>query len=397
MAPFELGPLLSPVGEKIARSARRSRRAEGKPRSGAAGSSWNSTVTVRQGYRDARIEGRFVVQRMAKWHWSSTGEESSFDRVCICGKAQFDEVPLMSDGEKVWASGVMACGSVWTCPVCSAAIKARRADEIECLAVAHASLGTGSISMLTLTLRHKLSMPLGDSHGALAGSWRRLQRLKSWSDFSALLVGFVQAEEITHGKNGWHPHKHLLLFVKAGVSQQQVDRLWGPCEADWIRLCSESLGIAPSKERAARLEHVGTDGLQAAARYLSKIAKELTAGDMKSGRDPFSLLDQVELGEERAIALWFEYANTMKGARSISFSAGLRELYGIGGDLTDEQIVEDRERVGIVVAYVLAEEWEIARACGDLSFLLTGAESMLQDGILSIDANAPPHVLHYGR
>ncbi|MGB8197264.1 MAG: protein rep [Acidimicrobiales bacterium] len=287
----------------------------------------------------------------------------------------------MTDGVKCWPSGVAQCGSVHTCPVCCAKIKARRADEIEVLCDAHA-LGGGSLSMLTATVRHDLSQSLDEVRSAVGQSWRRVQRLKSWSDLRVVLDGHVVAPEVTFGQNGWHPHLHVLLFVRRGVESSVVDALLDEFRSDWIRLVNESLGKSPSIERGVHLLHFGTDSMKAAAGYLSKVAKELTASDLKSGRDPFTLLDGAGDGDSRSIALWFEYAAAMKGVRSVAYSKGLRELYAVD-ELEDDDVIELDEAAGVAVCFVRAKAWNKALREGAIGDLLSELELSLDPLMLS--------------
>ena len=362
-------PLSGPVGPSRPRSATASAVGGGKPRSGAAGSSWNSTDVVR---RNLRYERRGSISRLAFWSLKDTGERCSFDRVAFCGRALDSKVTIRSDGEKCWPTGVVQCGSVHTCPVCCSKIKARRAVEIELLCDAHALAG-GSFSMLTVTARHSHSDSFGDVLGAVSTSWRKVQRLKSWADLRKILVGQVVALEVTFGDNGWHPHLHVLLFNRPGVEVDALNSALDSFRADWLRLVNECLGKSPSIERGVHLLHFGASSMAAAAGYLSKVAKEMTAGDLKSGRDPFALLDGVKEGDSKAIAMWFEYADSMKGRRSVSFSVGLRDAYG-GELLEDEDIVELDEAAGFDVCWIRAKVWNRALRDGAIGDLLSELE-----------------------
>jgi hypothetical protein len=73
----------------------------------------------------------------------------------------------------------------------------------------------------------------------------------------------------------------------------------------------------------------------------------MTASTMKKGVDPLSLLDRTGAGDVEAVAQFLEYASAMKGRRSIAFSKGLRELYGVGVK-SDDQVL-DGEELGVVI------------------------------------------------
>jgi hypothetical protein len=216
--------------------------------------------------------------------------------------------------------------------------------------------------MLTATVRHDDSMSLSEVRSAVSKSWRKAQRRKSWRAIRGLIDGQVVAPEVTVGRNGWHPHLHVLLFVKSGVLQQRLDELLRAFVDDWRQLVSLELGVSPSVERGVHLLHFGRNADAAAANYLSKIAKELTGGDLKSGRDPFALLDGVADGDAQSIARWIEFCDAMRGRQSIAYSKGLKALLGVD-EKTDEEIADEDDDLGLVVGRVRADIWnDLVRA-----------------------------------
>lgn len=360
---------------ELSRRVDPSRAVEGKARSGAAGRSRYSIDNVR---RNTRLDRRFAISGLAYGLWKDSGERSSFDAVGFCGRALGYRVPIMTDGRSFWPSQVAQCGRVWVCPVCCAKIKARRAVEIERICASHVAAG-GTLSMLTATVRHDRSMALVDVRRAVGDSWRKVQRLKSWALLRSVLVGQIVAPEVTVGENGWHPHLHVLLCLRPGVEQVELNALLAGFRDDWLRLVNESLGVSPSVERAVHLLHFGSDASAAAAGYLSKVAKELTAGEMKSGRDPFSLADRFAEGDAQAVARWIEYAAAMKGCRSVAFSSGLRELYAV--EVLDEvELLEDDESVGTEICFVSGWNWNLALRDGVLVALLEEIEAAYRSG-----------------
>lgn len=359
---------------------------EGKARSAAAGRSRYSREFVQQAsIRDLRYVRRGAETKLANWLFHESGR-SSFDAVTYCGRALAADVSIKSDGARAWPSGVAHCGRVWLCPVCAAKIKARRAVELETACNAHAAAG-GSFSMVTATARHDRTMSLREVRTAVASSWRKVQRRKSWAAIRSLVDGQVVAPEVTVGDNGWHPHAHVLLFVKAGAKRSDLNEQLPAFVADWRELVNDALGSMPSVERGVHLLHFGTDAQAAAAGYLSKVAKELTAGNAKSGRDPFTLLDGVGDGDAKSIARWIEFADAMKGVQSISWSKGLRSRLGLDVELTDEEIAALDDEVGVEVARVYCEKWNMLLRQGRAHELLREVEMRVRASGL-----APPPV-----
>jgi hypothetical protein len=210
--------------------------------------------------------------------------------------------------------------------------------------------------MLTLTLRHDASMSLFDVLGALLRSYRNSRHRKAFKAIRSLTVGVVRALEITWGENGWHPHLHLLLFMESPDEREKLESTLADFVTDWRFVVGRDLGVMPSVERAVDLTWFGSDSA-AAAGYVSKVAKEITQADSKSGRDPFALLDVEGIARDRAVATFMEYADTMRGVQSISWSKGLRNLLNLGSNKTDEQLVEDLDVGDEVVEMIPHVEW----------------------------------------
>lgn len=247
-------------------------------------------------------------------------------------------------------SGLMACGSVWSCPICAARVaERRRAELIEAIAACRES--GGDVLLMTTTVPHTRS---DDALGLLNlhnDTYRRFwcgepgRRLRE----SLGMVGFVRALEVTHGDHGWHPHGHTLLFVRAGLDLEDVKkRLWGR----WESLLNRA-GVNPSSN-AFDLQ----DGSKA-ARYATKfgltddeaerrwgIAGELTRANTKrskarGGRTPFQLLADYTDGDKQAGALFVEFSKVFRGRKQLQWSNGLRSrLLPDTEDLTDEEIAQ---------------------------------------------------------
>jgi len=347
---------------------------------GQAGGAGRSRNTSNNGRRASRVARRHVVARVARNEFKSVGLKSSFDRVCFCGMPVGAEVPVMSDGLSCWPSGVTSCGLIWVCPVCAAKIKARRAVQIEAATSAHIASG-GTLAMMTMTVRHTRVMPLVDVLRGVREAWARLARLKSWRDVKRFLEGQVRALEVTVGDNGWHPHQHVLLFASAGVDLGELNTLLTALGADWRRLVFKFLGVAPSVERGVHVLEFGMDSASIAAGYLSKVANEISGPNAKAGRDPFSLLDDIDQGDALAYARWIEYADGMKGARAFGFSQGLLARAGVV-DMTDEEIAVADSAAGGVVAYIQAEDWVRALRAGTTDDWMCEFELVMSQGLL---------------
>ena len=290
--------------------------------------------------------------------------------LCLRNRQKGKTIEVWKSAEFDTASykGLQTCGSVWACPVCSAKISERRRVELQSAIALHKASG-GQVLLATFTNPHYLGDNLAE---VLAGQAKALAYLNSgraavqlFSDMGC--VGQVRALEVTHGRlrvlnNGWHPHYHVLLFVRSGLDLVAFRaRLF----VRWAAACIKSGLKAPSLEHGVRLD----DGSKAAA-YASKwgLESEMTKGHTKKanhGETPFDLLRAyLENGDKHASALFREFAETFKGKRQLHWSKGLKKLFGIG-ETTDEELAEKQENKASLLGAISLEQWrEILRVEG---------------------------------
>lgn len=229
--------------------------------------------------------------------------------------------------------------------------------------------------MLTLTARHDRSQSLDSLLDALTGAWAGVQKRRAGLALRDLCVGWIRALEVTDGENGWHPHFHFLLLLdpSRGASRPRVAEVVEQVGAAWSELVLRRLGSSPSLERGSDLVWLGRDSK--ASRYVSKVAKEVTLSDTKSGRDPFALLDDATAANA---ARFVSFAEAIKGRQAIAWSRGLRDRLGLA-EVSDEQILEGE--VGpqwFPLAVVLpAADWNAALRAGAAHELLDELEAAL--------------------
>lgn len=128
---------------------------------------------------------------------------------------------------KAGYAGLQKCSSVHVCPVCSSRITEIRRKELQTAIDMHVE-GGGEVLHMVLTIPHSrfdsLSTILGqmiqakrDFYNAPRYITRKTVRgIKlpptGWS-IDHGVIGRVDSLEITYGRNGWHPHYHVLLFL----------------------------------------------------------------------------------------------------------------------------------------------------------------------------------------
>jgi hypothetical protein len=266
-------------------------------------------------------------------------------RLKTCGLAKKPDVEIRINNGHGFATGLFACGNIWTCPTCSARIRARRETEIETALATHVANG-GSIGMMTLTLQHNASMPLTYTMDAINHAWHRLYSARKYKHMARLLTGTIATLEITTGSGnaGWHPHLHIIMLTEPGTTQLEWSTAGNKLRQRWSDLVNKRTTVY-SLERGLNLHWFGSDSATA-AKYVTKLAKEITLTDTKSGNDPFSLLDHSEHPELDDLheQMFLEYAAATRGRQCHRWSAGLHALLGLGeGLLTDEELAERNE------------------------------------------------------
>ena len=280
-------------------------------------------------------------------------------RVSACGYvAHAPSVELQTkghgDGQVAGSiSGLVSCKSVWACPVCSARISGVRRDELNELLTWSRDQGH-AVLMLTLTARHKAATALSPFLSDLKDAARRLRQSRGWRSLS--LVGSVTATEVTHGRNGWHPHLHLLLVLDKSPADAlaSVEGL----RAEWLR----SLGKVGRDGNAAAFQ---LQQASAAGDYVAKFgaAEEVALGRAKSGRpgssSPWQLLADASTGDKRACALWVEFAVAFKGRSQLQWSRGLKAKVGL--DDLDDEAASDASPVTLRAWQGKSDAWRSAR------------------------------------
>lgn len=250
--------------------------------------------------------------------------------------------------------GLVTCRSVWACPSCSAKISAVRKSELDQL-LSYARGKGHAVVMLTLTCRHQRATELKGLLTDQKAAMKSLRQSRGWR--SLPLVGSVSATEVTHGRNGFHPHAHVILVFDASESEAlaAVEAL----RSEWSR----SLAKVGRDGNAAAF-HV--QNASATGDYLAKFAaaSELALSRSKSARSTDSrsvweILSDASDGCGKSAALWAEYVLAFKGTRQLVWSRGLKALAGVE-EISDEEAVEV-ETVSLRKWSGLSPQWRKAR------------------------------------
>jgi len=299
-------------------------------------------------------------------------------RVCFCGRAMKGEsvrVYRARDGSRARFAGLVACGSVWTCPVCCLAVAEHRREELSKGIIAWVRM-KGRAHLLTLTCPHDANQPLAEVLDALQRARRRWRNSRTYKRLLgsgslreckvAPSLGFVSSLEVTYSRaNGWHPHLHEIHLTARALNNHEIaelKRAWVAC------LLKEGLGT-PAQASDMLAHGLDVRGGEEAGNYILKygreeswgISSELTRSHAKYARGsehfkPFGLL---ELGEPWADAAFVEFAHAMHGRRALVWSPRLRASLELGRELLEIDLVEkplpDEELRGELTG----EQWQV--------------------------------------
>jgi replication protein len=259
-------------------------------------------------------------------------------------------------------AGVLCCDSRWHCPICAAKLTERDRRELQHGMTLWARDG-GAVYLLTFTFPHELAMPLRESVEKMQDAQRRMKGSRGYKEImrAAGALGSVKALEITYGKNGWHPHVHMLVFARDGA-------------ADHLAAVRDLWGSAVAKVGLGRINEHGFDcrGGDYAAEYVAKFGREaseqnrprwsasheLTKGHTKQGErmkgaTPFTLLRWYRDGDSQAGALFVEYAMEFKGKAQLFWSPRLRAKL----DLFELENPRPQPAAPVKLCHLSREDW----------------------------------------
>jgi hypothetical protein len=273
---------------------------------------------------------------------------------------------------KVFYSGLVTCGSVWSCPVCAPIIQQQRQKEIsKAMDSAYNDKGL-SCSMLTFTFPHYIFESCSSLLEKMAKAFSTFRALSSYKTMRKNIgyVGLIRGLETVYGKNGWHNHTHEIWFHDPKKIRRQKSNI----RKMWYHSCKKA-GLVPKGKFSAFMKHAfDLKTCVSSGEYLLKSAQdgwgvdnELTKNSLKSnskGLPPFALLESAndldDPNSKRNGALFLEFAKAFAGKRQTYWTNGLKEFFSIA-DLTDEETVEKNKDKAIQLGTLDKTAWFIIR------------------------------------
>lgn len=198
--------------------------------------------------------------------------------------------------------------------------------------------------MATFTMRHHLFDQCAPLRKTVARAWQKMQAGNPWQRLKENygIAHTVRALEVTHGRNGWHPHIHVLLLTKRELDPAEHEMMRVDLYERWAKKIKSEGG---STEAGAFDLRRASTGAEAAA-YVAKwgAGHEIAKGAQKdaAGRSVWNLLKASE-HDETAARLFQEFAKAFFRARHLTYSKGSREAYGLRDMRPDEELALEGE------------------------------------------------------
>jgi len=372
----------------------------------------NNGIFVSQSIPKSARSKRYSLRRVL---WTASTRQGQR----ACGRCRRDNVSTIRllKAPEGWHyfDGIQKCGFI-TCPTCGARISRKRAAEIGQLAESVIESG-GSLAFQTFTLPHAYHHKLSEMLDDMAVAWRRVIGGKAYKEDKSRfdIVGYVKTREDPHGINGWHPHLHVLWVSSRELSNSQWDTFQAATWIRWARaIAKHEVELTPDSvsgklSATFTVEKYGMPlrelcplepvrELKAVGRYMTKVQHltsigfEMANGVTKKGkrglRMPMEILSDFERdGDARDIELWQEFERATLGKHSITWSRGLKKMYGIE-DKKDEDLVDEKVQ-GESVLNMKDEEFSaVAMIPGAMADMLDYADAGDMERVYRIIADS---------
>jgi hypothetical protein len=271
-------------------------------------------------YRPVIIQG--VQQALVSQYFKKTGTNIRGSSVVGCGRwnagkdrtsgrAEFE----IGGGKPARRIQTFRCGSNWTCEVCARANVARYRSWIRAGLIPALEKEGKSASLVTLTLSHYYGENWGEVTRRLLAAYGLWDKRMAKGYKKAGYVGKVKAFEVTVGKNGLHPHFHLLVTHDKDADVEQLETAM---RAAWEKAVTEEGGRCT--ENGFDFKANCINDYVAKMESAHELSSQNTKQGRKKGRTLSQLLDATYRGDETAAHEWTRAIEALEGVNR--FNAG---------------------------------------------------------------------------
>lgn len=293
---------------------------------------------------------------------------------------------LLSDGEQAHTFfGVAHCNNSWYCPICAPKKMMRVGNE---LAVLLDNIKNYVPLMLTFTIPHLRQFSCATMINSLMQAWQQFAagtRTSTWSIFKKRvgLKYYMKATEVNYGRNGWHPHFHMIIWVKdvqaVSDAEQHLRERWATvCKSVLSKNLTEKqfaaleIMLRKTEHRAAQPVYLsrnddGSPRWQESSWYISGWGadKELSGLARKHGHlsssytAPQLLSAAIENNDDALYKKYLEFclAIAQTHLQRFNFSRGLHQLYKLYSQQTAARDVLSKKKPFKVLCWFTREQW----------------------------------------
>jgi hypothetical protein len=263
-----------------------------------------------------------VQQSLVSQYFKKNGTNIRGSSVVGCGRwnAGKDRTSGRAEFEIGGAGGArrvqtFRCGSNWTCVVCARANVARYRSWIRAALIPALETQGKSASLVTLTLSHHYGENWGEVTRRLLAAYGLWDKRMAKSYKKAGYVGKVKSFEVTVGKNGLHPHFHLLVTHDKDADVEQLE---AAMRAAWEKAVTEEGGRCT--EHGFDFKANCINDYVAKMESAHELSSQNTKQGRKKGRTLSQLLDATYRGDETAAHEWTRAIEALEGVNR--FNAG---------------------------------------------------------------------------
>ena len=186
-----------------------------------------------------------VASRLMASHWKKTGENLRGSSVIGCGRwraygadSTIAEIQVDHRGPRLL--GHFACRSVWSCDHCAKARVAQTRSWLRSALMPALDARGLSGSLVTLTLAHSYADEWSGVVAKLYEAFTLFDKRLSKHYAKAGSIGKLKALEAPVGRNGIHPHLHILLTHDASADLAALE---SAMRSAWSKAVAEVGGV----------------------------------------------------------------------------------------------------------------------------------------------------------
>jgi hypothetical protein len=277
---------------------------------------------------------------------------------------------------KAHYKNLMTCNNVHVCPLCNSKIMTRRSLELK-YRVAESGY---KMYMVTFTIQHKKEDKLIDLLRDLSAGIKYLRKNKKYWDAlkeDLNILGTITGLEVRYSKKtGWHPHKHVLYIAQKDINKNELKTRILYKYGHYLK----THGYLVNNYTVDVIKTTASD-------YINKwgIENEITQGTTKESKYSYSPFQLVARGMKKE---FLEYANSIKGQRSLVYSNGLKKLLSIP-EKSDKELNEYENEDSIKLLSIPQDTWVLItnkKLRGQL--LYSARDGNINDVILFLQENS---------